>query len=154
MITRLYTLLIVIVFATAVRVSGAEGPVVGIIVDDDRPRVALKVAGYIDDFLVYTTKVITKSEYASTQTRFAATVTITQTGRDNIVSLSIMVRNGSSVSSYSAGGRFNSQVPGWLIQNRQAMDAAKYVLKQLDTECWKGLVEEFDDDVEELDSMD
>lgn len=139
-----------VVLVTLVAHASADGPIVGIIVDDDKPRAAMKLAEYINDFLEYDIQIITKSQYKESRYNFAATVKVEQSGRENTVSLSVTVRTDSSFASHGGGIRFNSQVPAFVTHNLQAMGAAIYVLKALSTDSWKGLVKEFEDAVEEL----
>ena len=131
----------------------SSGPVVGIIVDDDKPRVTMKMAEYVNDFLVYEVQVVTKTQYGTSGYGFAATVEVNQSGRGNSVSLSLIVRNGSSYASYGGGMKYNSSIPPLVTQNQQALEAALYVLENISTDSWKGLVELFEDPVEELEDM-
>lgn len=132
----------------------ADGPIVGIIVDDDRPRIEMKMAEYVNDFLVYEVEVITKSQYKTGLYSYAATVEVDQYGSGDVVSLGLLVRNGGNVSSYGGGIRYDNTLPSFVTHNYQALNAALFVLKNLSTDSWKNLVEEFQDHVEDLEDMD
>jgi hypothetical protein len=125
--------------------------VVAIVVDDDKPAAALKVASYVDDYLNVNTTVITRSQYQRSSQVFAAVVDIMQSARSNQIGMAVEIVKDRSRAVYGSRSDINNRVSWFVLHNRQAMKAAVYILRQLSTDDWRGLVELFEDEVDDLD---
>lgn len=147
---RLCLLLNLLVAVPCLTAASSNEIVVGIIIDDDQPAMSTKIAGYVDDFLEYNTRVVTRSEFNARAHRFAATVDIRYSGQRGRDFLSIEILNNGSKSFYSTNVVYSSVAPQLVVRNRKAMDVAIYVLHKLSTDSWTGLVEVFKDPVDDL----